>query len=139
MGVRWQILGAFVHGVLAWERQTPQILEGGIVYAKGGKRVGKSIAVFAKKAQRGKNSEKAARWVRKRKREELARIGKSIKPDSVREWAAAAARSKTPSEGLPHNFRRWRAGLSLRKSPIKAQSISTFKTIFFPGSRSTIS
>ena len=28
---------------------------------------------------------------------------------------------------------------ALRKSPIKAQSISTFKTIFFPGSRSTIS
>ena len=28
---------------------------------------------------------------------------------------------------------------SLRKSPIKAQSNSTFKTIFFPGSRSTIS
>ena len=83
----------------------------GIVYAKGGKRVGKPIVVFAKKAPPRKNSGKAARWVRKRKREEVAKIRKSIKPDSVREWAEAAARSKTPSHGLPHNFRRWRAGL----------------------------
>ena len=79
----------------------------GIVYAKGGKSVGKPIVVFAKKAPPEKNSGKAARWVRKRKREEVAKIRKSIKPDSVREWAEAAARSKTPSDGLPHNFRRW--------------------------------
>ena len=83
----------------------------GVVYAKGGMRVGEPIVVFAKKAPPGKNSGKAARWVRKRKREVVAKIGKSIKPDSVREWAAAAAWSETPSEVLPHNFRRWRAGL----------------------------
>ena len=59
----------------------------GIVHTKGCKRVGKPIVVFAKKAPPGKNSEKAARWVRRRKREEVAKIGKSIKPDSVREWA----------------------------------------------------
>ena len=57
---------------------------------KVGKRVGKTAVVFAKKAPPGKNSETVARWVRKRKNKEMAKIGESNKPDSVRGWAAAA-------------------------------------------------
>ena len=83
----------------------------GIVYAKGGKRVGKPTVVFPRKAPPGSNSKKATKWVARRKREEVSKLSKAIKPNSVREWVMAAGRSKTTCEQLPHNFRRWRAGL----------------------------
>ena len=83
----------------------------GIVYAKGGKSVGKPTVVFPKRAPPGSNCAKAAKWVGKRKREEVSKIKKYIKPDSVKEWVVVAGRSKTPSGRLPCSFRRWRAGL----------------------------
>ena len=73
----------------------------GIVYAKGSKRVGKPTVVFPRKAPPGSNSEKATKWVAKRKREEVSKMSKAIKQSSVREleWVISGCML---TEAKPH-------------------------------------
>ena len=67
--------------------------------------------VLYKNAPPGSNSAKARSWVEAKKRVVVSKIRKATKPGSVKEWVSAAGMSRNKCEELPHNFRRWRAGL----------------------------